>query len=777
MDYSKKPGDKIEKIGQLINSENPVISIITPYYNGGKTLMETANAVFSQTYPYFEWIIVDDGSKDKESLEKLKEIEKMDNRVVVYHKENGGPSVARDYGIEKSNKDSKYIFFLDCDDIPDKTMLECLYWTLETHSEASFAYTTMVNFGDREFIWEQYLTVEKEKEDNLICIASMVKKEDLIEVGCFGIKEKAMYEDWNLWLKLLEKGKIPIRVNAPIFWYRTSNTGELSRANKNKEQAMKYINETASKITNDVEPIQFPREANKYDTVKIHKDMILPKYQKNGKKKILFIFPWMVTGGADFFNLDLIKRLDKNKFESIVLTTTPNDNPIRQDFEMVCNEVYDMSTFLDRSDYINFVDYIIESRKIDLVFVSNSHYGYYMLPFIKAKYPNIPCIDYIHSIDLADPRSGFGRCSKDVDYCLDKTYCCNNFTKKQLINDFNKNNVETIYIGTDSEKFDPVKYDKNKLKDKYNIPKNKKIISFIARLSEEKRPEMFVEICKRLHYNNPNLYFVIAGDGYLYNSVNSKITDDFIMLGMIKETAEIYAISDITVNCSSLEGLALTSYESLSMGVPVVSTDVGGQTELIDENVGGVVHYNKNANKTIYNNEIDEYVKQVERVLKNLDEISKNCRNKIEDAFTLNSMADKFSNIFENYIESNGKKVVISTDSGYTEYNLALETLYQDYYFYCKTYIENKFGIVYDQNLGIKKHGKLYKFKVRVGRVLDRAHAKKEAIIIFNVLRTLYQIIHNFIYFVKFLILSIPAVFVLIYKLLTRNKRGVKIEK
>ena len=73
MDYSKKPGDKIEKIGQLINSENPVISIITPYYNGGKTLMETANAVFSQTYPYFEWIIVDDGSKDKESLEKLKE--------------------------------------------------------------------------------------------------------------------------------------------------------------------------------------------------------------------------------------------------------------------------------------------------------------------------------------------------------------------------------------------------------------------------------------------------------------------------------------------------------------------------------------------------------------------------------------------------------------------------------------------------------------------------------------------------------------------------------
>ena len=91
----------------------------------------------------------------------------------------------------------------------------------------------MVNFGDREFIWERYLTVEQQVIENLICIASMVRKEDLLEVGCFGIKEKAMYEDWNLWLKLLAKGKKPIRVDAPIFWYRTSSTGELSRAKKN----------------------------------------------------------------------------------------------------------------------------------------------------------------------------------------------------------------------------------------------------------------------------------------------------------------------------------------------------------------------------------------------------------------------------------------------------------------------------------------------------------------------------------------------------------------
>ena len=79
--------------------------------------------------------------------------------------------------------------------------------------------------------------------------------------------------------------------------------------------------------------------------------------------------------------------------------------------------------------------------------------------------------------------------------------------------------------------------------------------------------------------------------------VITQIDENFAMLGMVSsdKTVEIYTLSDMTLNCSSLEGLALTSYESLAMGVPVVSTDVGGQTELIDDTVGAIVHYHKDA--------------------------------------------------------------------------------------------------------------------------------------------------------------------------------------
>ena len=244
------------------------------------------------------------------------------------------------------------------------------------------------------------------------------------------------------------------------------------------------------------------------------------------------------------------------------------------------------------------------------------------------------------------------------------------------------------------------------------------------------------------------------------------------MLGMIQDTEEIYALSDMTLNCSSLEGLALTSYESLSMGIPVVSTDVGGQTELIDDKVGGIVHYHKNATPEEYEEEINNYVKETERVISNLDEIKGNCRKKILAGFTLDIMAKKFDKIFTDTIKEEKKNKVKYPINDYMEYNLLIESLYIDYFFTVKNYLETKFDIYYDPDQPPRKKGRLYYFKRRLSKVLNRAHAKQESLTILNALRCLYKSLKNFIYFLKFFILSIPAAFVLFYKLLMRNRNN-----
>ena len=55
-----------------MNIKNPIISIVTPYYNAQDYIEETAKSVLSQTFPYFEWIIVDDGSsKEGKNIPEL----------------------------------------------------------------------------------------------------------------------------------------------------------------------------------------------------------------------------------------------------------------------------------------------------------------------------------------------------------------------------------------------------------------------------------------------------------------------------------------------------------------------------------------------------------------------------------------------------------------------------------------------------------------------------------------------------------------------------------
>lgn len=759
MNYSKRPGSILEPIINVKNKSNPVISVVTPFYNGGVTLLETAYSLLNQTYPFFEWIIVDDGSKDEDSLNKLDEVSKIDSRIKVFHKENGGPSIARDYGIRKCSSSTKYVFFLDCDDIIDKTMLECLYWTLETHPDASFAYTSMINFGDREFLWEQYLTVEREKRENVICISSMVKKSDLLEVGCFGIKEKAMYEDWNLWLKLLEKGKKPIRVSSYLFWYRTSNTGELSRAKKNNNNAMKYVNETADRIVNDVEVIQFPRICSQNISFKEYDKMILPNYVKSKKKNILFLFPWLVIGGADIFNLEMIKRLNKEEYNSYVVTTLPSENVLRQEFEQYASSVYDLSGFLDVDAYLSFVDYIIKSRNIDVVFVSNSKHGYAMLPYIKAKYPNIKVVDYVHSVDLNDERGGFGGCTLDFDSFIDITLTCNNFTNNQLRTDFKKDNVKTVYIGTDVDRFNPSKFNKDELYDKYSLPKNKKIITFLARLSEEKRPELFVKIASRLLKDRDDLFFLIVGNGGLYNSVSKEIkkfgiSSSIKMLGSTNIPEEIYAVSDLTVNCSRLEGLALTSYESLAMGVPVVSTDVGGQTELIDDKVGYVVHYGSP-------NELDEYVKGCCYVLDNLEKLSLSSRKRVKEKFTYGSMINDIKKVFDSKTNS---EFNLSEDF-YGGLYLAHSSLYsKEFNWIVEQYNNENFGASVNQN-NVNYYSQKGQLKNKFKVFANKYNCVKEMKCFLNIYRFFCGIVLNFKYFilcfVKFIINLIVCIFYL----------------
>ena len=89
------------------------ISIIVPVYNAAATLRECVNSILSQEFKDFELILVDDGSKDK-SPQICDEYAEIDHRVKVFHKENGGVSAARNFGLDYVK--GEWVTFIDADD-------------------------------------------------------------------------------------------------------------------------------------------------------------------------------------------------------------------------------------------------------------------------------------------------------------------------------------------------------------------------------------------------------------------------------------------------------------------------------------------------------------------------------------------------------------------------------------------------------------------------------------------------------------------------------------
>ena len=124
-----------------------LISVIVPVYNAASYLDRCVKSIVDQTYKNLEIILVDDGSTDGSGAMCDIWAEK-DSRIQVIHKPNGGPSEARNAGIDLSTGD--WLSFADSDDWLDTAMLETLYMAIRNNQGVNMAVCgfAMV-FGDK----------------------------------------------------------------------------------------------------------------------------------------------------------------------------------------------------------------------------------------------------------------------------------------------------------------------------------------------------------------------------------------------------------------------------------------------------------------------------------------------------------------------------------------------------------------------------------------------------------------------------------------------------
>lgn len=209
-----------------------------------------------------------------------------------------------------------------------------------------------------------------------------------------------------------------------------------------------------------------------------------------------------------------------------------------------------------------------------------------------------------------------------------------------------KEKSHVIYNGFDFNRFQD--FNKIELYNELDLDPNEPIVAMIARFSPAKNWNMFLTVAEKILSKHQNIQFLAVGDGPQLNHfkelANAKYLANLRFLGKRNDVENILRITDVSVLFSNnevhAEGVSNSIMESMAAGVPVVATDGGGTPEIISNGVDGYI-----INPNDASDAIDKILNLLnDKALK--DAFSLKSLEKIKAKFTLNNMAEKYINIY-----------------------------------------------------------------------------------------------------------------------------------
>jgi len=217
-----------------INPKIPLVSVVIPIYNYGIQFEKTLCSIFDSTYKNLEIIIVDDGSNDEYVKLKLESLESHPN-IKIIKQSNSGPSSARNNGINNSN--GEFILPLDADDMIYPEYIQNCVNILKNNKNISPVYCDTHHIGQIQGIEQRpEWSMERLIQGPFIVNCSMFHKKAFDD--CKGYDDSLKgWEDYDLWIRMGQKGYIGKRIPKPLFiYYHHENDGTVStEANKNQQ--------------------------------------------------------------------------------------------------------------------------------------------------------------------------------------------------------------------------------------------------------------------------------------------------------------------------------------------------------------------------------------------------------------------------------------------------------------------------------------------------------------------------------------------------------------
>ena|SRR3990170_3899912 len=329
-------------------------------------------------------------------------------------------------------------------------------------------------------------------------------------------------------------------------------------------------------------------------------------------------FPPRIIGGISSHVYDLGRALARTGINVHVVTC---DFPEAQEYEEDGGiHVYRFDSYIPSRDFLSWIFSMNRNMTQRAVEVIDSHGG--MVDIIHAhdwlvakaaidlKYLyGKPILSTIHSTE-AGRRGGlsneYQRTINDVEKQLvnesSRVICCSRYMADQVCWAFGipQDKVQVIPNGVDASKFDrKVNYDV--VRRQYVEPEEK-LVLFVGRLVHEKGVHVLIGAIPKVLSALPKVKLIIVGEGgmkeYLLKEAwDFGITHEVFFTGFLDEDTliSLYKVSDVCVVPSLYEPFGITALEAMAASTPVVASDTGGLSEIIEHDKTGVKTYPNNS--------------------------------------------------------------------------------------------------------------------------------------------------------------------------------------
>ena len=317
------------------------------------------------------------------------------------------------------------------------------------------------------------------------------------------------------------------------------------------------------------------------------------------KNKIRILHVAQAAGGVDRYIRMLLKYLDKDKFENILVCSQDFQE---EDYEGLVDSFEQIE--MTRAIWVNDLKSIAEVRKLikkynpDIVYAHSSKAG------AIARVADIglknKCIYNPHGWAFnmrcsEKKRMMYTAIEKVAALFCDKIICISDAEKQSALekNICKEDKLQVIFNGVDIEAYESGEHGKAKRAD-LNIPGNAFVVGMVGRISPQKAPDVFVKMAKRVKDKIPDVHLIIVGSGNQEAKIrkyaeDNGFSENLHITGWVDDPMSYVELFDVACLLSRWEGFGLALPEYMMAGKPIVATKVDAIPNIIQDSENGLL--------------------------------------------------------------------------------------------------------------------------------------------------------------------------------------------